>query len=301
MAASTATEPPTQRKFGLIIWASIIFSYSVPWPAALARISRASQVWDRTTKHSTLHISVTYSSQRDMVSNHGGSALRGQQSIAIFADLCTPVSSYVSQSGMELWPPYNSSISTSQRISLELTEFCTCWSISEGCELCEDSCHRKRELLNIKRTAHFQHVPTSIPTPFTSDTIQTAFIDSLYSELKSIRTPLQNIPYKRNKHPAQIGYSQPARKWSTSRNFSEVWHWPSCDNGNRRSFLVCFGTLASRGTWMVAIRNMRWIEGAFFAFRNGGSRFQWYIETSVLCAKAKNAHVATNHSNVYQI
>ena len=104
MAVSTATEPPTQRKFGLTIWASIISSFSVPWPTALARICSTSQAWDRTTKHSTLHISVTYSSQRDMVSDHGGSSLRGQRSIAIFADFCMPVASSASTSGMELWP-----------------------------------------------------------------------------------------------------------------------------------------------------------------------------------------------------
>ena len=110
-----------------------------------------------------------------------------------------PVSSYVSASGMELWPLYNSSISTSQRISLELTEFCTHCSASEGYELCEDSCHRKSKALNITQTAYMQHVPTSIPTPFSSDSIQTAFIDSIYTELKSIRTALQNISQKKEK------------------------------------------------------------------------------------------------------
>ena len=109
-----------------------------------------------------------------------------------------PVSSYVSASGMELWPLYNSSISTSQRISLELTEFATHWPASEGYELCENSCHRKSRALNITQTAYMQHVPTSIPTPFSSDSIQTAFIDSIYTELKSIRTPLQNISQKKN-------------------------------------------------------------------------------------------------------
>ena len=128
-----------------------------------------------------------------MISDHCDSSLRGQQSIAIFADFWMSVSSYVSASGMELWPLYNSSISTSQRISLELTEFCTPCSESEGYELCEDSCHRKSKALNITQTAYMQHVPTSIPTPFSSDSIQIVFIDSIYSELKSIRTPLQNI------------------------------------------------------------------------------------------------------------
>ena len=104
-----------------------------------------------------------------------------------------PVSSYVSASDMELWLLYNSSISTSQRISLELTEFCTHCSASEGYERCEDSCHIKSKALNIMQIAYMQHDPTSIPPPFSSDSIQTAFIDSLSSELKSIRTPLQNI------------------------------------------------------------------------------------------------------------
>ena len=111
--------------------------------------------------------------------------------------LYLPMSSYVSASGMELWPLYNSSTSTSQRISLELTEFCTHCSASEGYELCEDSCHRKSKALNITQTAYMQHVPTSIPTPFSSDFIQTAFIDSIYTELESIRTPLQNISHKK--------------------------------------------------------------------------------------------------------
>ena len=192
-----------------------------------------------------------------------------------------PVSSYVSASGMELWPLYISSISTSQRISLELTQFCTRWSASEGCELCEDSCHRKSKALETKQTAYIQHVPTSIPTPFSSDSIQTAFIDSLYSEWKSIRIPLQDIPHKRNRHPPQMWYSQSMSKWSTPRNFSETWNWRTLDNCNCHCFFVCFGTLASRRSWMVAIRNMRWIESASFAFRNGGPQCQWHIAASV--------------------
>ena len=212
-----------------------------------------------------------------------------------------PVSSYVSASGMELWPLYNSSISTSQRISLELTEFCTHCSASEGYELCEDSCHRKSRALNITQTAYMQHVPTSIPTPFSSDSIQTAFIDSIYTELKSIRTPLQNISQKKRQASAtnlifttneQIKHTQ---EFLWNLKLTHLWQWQPSQ--------------LHRLLWRIGISAV--LNGCHPEHEMNRKRIfcfhEWRPPMSVvhcnicfLSAKAKNAHVATNHSNVYQ-
>ena len=66
---------------------------------------------------------------------------------------------------------------------------------------------QKEQVIKYQTDNTYPTCPHFNSNPFQLRFHPDGFIDSLHSELKSIRTPLQSIPHKGNRHPPQIWYS----------------------------------------------------------------------------------------------